>query len=202
MMTTPEPGKNKSISGRLAYRIALIVLLSIFVGASVYSINARRLMRNAMPMPFGFGASVVLSGSMEPTLAVNDLVIVLSADDYSVGDIVVYQDGDLLVIHRVVEIGESYLVTRGDANNTADDPVDLSLVKGRMAFAIPLVGLVVRLLQTLPGTLVVIVLAVFLMNRSWKKEREEDDRKLDEIKEEIRRLKGLDDNNSQESSGS
>lgn len=184
-----EIAKKNSKSGRLVYRIVLIVLLSVFVGATIYSLNARRVLRNAMPMPFGFGASVVLSGSMEPTLSVNDLVVILAADDYSVGDIVVFQSGDSLVIHRVVETGEGYLVTRGDANNTADDAVDLSMVKGRMAFAIPFVGLLVRLLQTAPGTLAVIALAILLMNRSWKKEREEDERKLDDIKKEIRRLK-------------
>ena len=167
----------------------MIALISIFVGGSLYSLNARRVFHNAMPMPFGVGASVVLSGSMEPSLSVNDLVIVVASERAEVGDVVVYQSGDSLIIHRVVKLGDGYIITRGDANNADDDAIPLSAVKGRLVFAVPFVGLLVRLLQTLPGTLAAIALSVFLMNRSWKKEREEDDKQLDELKKEIRRLK-------------
>ena len=50
----------------------------------------------------GLAPYVVLSGSMEPTLSVDDLVIVRAAEDYAVGDVVVYQSGHSLVIHRIV----------------------------------------------------------------------------------------------------
>ncbi len=186
---TSDRSEKGGRAGRIVFRIALIVLLSLFLGGTVYSLNARRVMHNALPMPFGFGTSVVLSGSMEPTLSVNDLVVIRAADRYDVGDVVVYQTGHSLVIHRIVRLEDGAVVTRGDANNAEDDAVELSAVKGRMVLAVPFVGLLVRLMQSVPGTLIVIALAVFLMNRSWKKEREEDNRQLDEIKDEIRRLK-------------
>ena len=192
-MKTTDPDNKNRRTGRLIYRIVLIVLLSVFLGGSVYSLNARRVMRNALPMPFGVGVSVVLSGSMEPTLSVNDLVIVRAAESYAEGDVVVYQSGSSLVIHRIVRVEDEYVVTKGDANNTEDDPVSLSAVKGRMAFAIPFLGLPVRLLQSTLGSVLVIVLIAALVSLSWRKERAEDDKKLDDIKEEIRRLKELED---------
>jgi signal peptidase len=192
-MKTTDPDNKNRRTGRLIYRIVLIVLLSVFLGGSVYSLNARRVMRNALPMPFGVGASVVLSGSMEPTLSVNDLVIVRAAESYAEGDVVVDQSGSSLVIHRIVRVEDEYVVTKGDANNTEDDPVSLSAVKGRMAFAIPFLGLPVRLLQSTLGSVLVIVLIAALVSLSWRKERAEDDKKLDDIKEEIRRLKELED---------
>ena len=192
-MKTTDPDNKNRRTGRLIYRIVLIVLLSVFLGGSVYSLNARRVMRNALPMPFGVGVSVVLSGSMEPTLSVNDLVIVRAAESYAEGDVVVYQSGSSLVIHRIVRVEDEYVVTKGDANNTEDDPVSLSAVKGRMAFAIPFLGLPVRLLQSTLGSFLVIVLIAALVSLSWRKERAEDDKKLDDIKEEIRRLKELED---------
>jgi hypothetical protein len=106
---------------------------------------------------------------------------------------VVYQSGSSLVIHRIVRVEDEYVVTKGDANNTEDDPVSLSAVKGRMAFAIPFLGLPVRLLQSTLGSVLVIVLIAALVSLSWRKERAEDDKKLDDIKEEIRRLKELED---------
>ena len=191
---SPEPDQKKGKTGRLIYRIVLIVLLSVFLGSTVYTLNARRVMHNELPMPFGVGASVVLSGSMEPTLSVNDLVYIRAVDDYAVGDVVVYQSGRSLVIHRIVRIEEEYAVTQGDANNTEDDPVALTAIKGRMVFAIPFVGILVRFLQSVPGAVLVIALIALLMTLSRRRERTEDNKKIDEIKEEIRRLKQLEEN--------
>ena len=196
-MKTINAEKKNRKAGRLIYRIALIVLLSVFLGGGVYSLNARRVMRNALPMPFGVGTSVVLTGSMEPALSVNDLVVIRAADAYEVGDVVVYQSGSSLVIHRIVRVEDEYVVTKGDANNTEDDPVSLSAVKGRMAFAVPYLGLPVRLLQSPLGTILVIVLIAALVSLSWRKEKAEDDRQLDEIKNEIRRLKELEEEKEQ-----
>lgn len=190
MSKRKQTGK-RSRGGRLALRILLILLVSVLIGCSVYSINARRVMRNALPMPFGVGSAVVLSGSMEPTLRVNDLVLVKAAEDYAVDDVVVYQSGNDLIIHRIVEKDGETFVTQGDANNTADSPIGLSAIKGRMILSVPYIGLAIRLLQTTPGKLVLIALAILLLHRSRTKERDEDDDELDRIKAEIRRLKDL-----------
>ena len=53
--------------GRIFFRILMIVVISLVIGLSIYSWNARRVVGNSLPMPFGIGSSVVLSGSMEPT---------------------------------------------------------------------------------------------------------------------------------------
>lgn len=186
-----EVPKKKRKGGRLAFRIFLILLISVLLGGSLYMLNAKRLVRNAMPMPFGVGFSVVLSGSMEPTLSVDDLVIVREAEHYEVGDVVVYQSGQSLVIHRIVQIDETAVITKGDANNMEDSPVAVSEIKGRMVGVIPGVGRVVHFLQSPLGIILILALAVFLLNRSWSKEKASDEKSLDALKEEIRRLKEL-----------
>ena len=187
----PEAPKKKRKGGRLAFRIFLIVLISLVLGGGVYMLNAKRLVRNAMPMPFGVGFSVVLSGSMEPTLSVDDLVIVRAAEDYAVGDVGVYPSGHSLVIHRIVALEGDCVVTRGDANNMEDAPVARTDIKGRMVGVIPRVGLAVHFLQSPLGIILLLALAVFLLNRSWSKEKASDEKDLDELKAEIRRLKEL-----------
>ncbi len=184
----------KAKSGRvkrrqLVLRIVVIVLLSLFLGFSIYSINARRVMKNMLPMPFGVGTSVVLSGSMEPTLSVNDLIFVRGADSYQTGDVIVYQTGYELIIHRIVACGVGEYVTQGDANNAPDPPVAAENVKGKLLFAIPYLGLLVRGLQTVPGILIVLLLAILLMRRSWRREKDASDEELNAIKDEIRQLK-------------
>lgn len=184
---SPKKGNNRT--RRMILRIVVIVLVSLFLGSSVYSLNVRSLVGNQLPMPLGVGAAVVLSDSMAPSLRVNDLVLVRPADSYAVGDVVVFQSGRILVIHRVIELGEGTLRTQGDANNEADEPILLSDVKGKMILHIPLIGAVIRFLKTLPGILLVCLLAGWLMHLSWQKEKDASNREMDAIKEEIRRLK-------------
>lgn len=175
--------------GRLVFRLVLMAFLGLFIGTSLYSLNAKKLLHNAMPMPFGYGTSIVLSGSMEPTLSVNDMVIVKEKPEYEVGDVVVYQSGYSLIIHRIIVAGNDSYVTQGDANNIPDNPIEKDAVKGVMVASVPYAGIIVRFLQSAPGAILTIALAILLMNLSWKKERAEDDQKLDAIKDEIRRLK-------------
>lgn len=169
-------------------RWCLLALLALIIGMNLYSFNANALAGNAMPMPFGIGSAVVLSGSMEPTLSVNDYVIVQEADSYQVGDIVVYQSGNTLVIHRIIQIDGENVIARGDANNRNDEPVPLIYIKGRLVCAIPGVGGILRFVKSLPGTIVMIIGAILLLELSWRKEKNKDTEKMDAIKDEIRRL--------------
>ena len=109
--------------------------------------------------------------------------------NYEVGDVVVFQDGKLAVTHRIVSISENEVITRGDANNTDDDPITLDDIKGEVVCVIPCVGRLVNMIKTPLGTLVIIALAVFLLERSFRAEKEKDKKQLDDIKAEIEKLK-------------
>ena len=173
---------------KAALRLVLLLVVGAFLGLRIYGWNARNLTGNAVPMPFGVGASVVLSGSMEPALSVGDLLIFAEAKEYAPGDVVVYQSGRTPVVHRIIDIQDQTVTTRGDANNAADRPFDLGLVKGRVLAAIPLVGYLFMALKTPVGTLLALGGAVVLMELSYRRERKEQDEKQEEIKAEIRRL--------------
>lgn len=188
-------------AGRIVLRAVLILVISLTLGLTVYTWNAKRMMHNELPMPFGVGASVVLTGSMEPTLRVNDLVVVRRADEYNVGDIVVFQQGNQLIIHRIIEKNdeEAKITTKGDANNIDDGQIPVSAVKGKYSFRVPFVGLIVKGLKTVPGIIIVLGLSAFLMIRSWRNERMESDKDLDDLRKQIAELKGEGDTSSPES---
>ena len=170
-------------------RMAFLILVSLVVGLKIYAWNARSLTGNVLPMPFGYGGAVVLTGSMEPAIMVDELIIVKAEDSYEVGDVVVYQSGSMMVVHRIMDMDGERVITRGDANNMDDSPVELAQIKGKVIYHIPKVGGVVRILKTPAATLVLIVAAVLSVELPYQKDKEKKDEELERIKEEIRRLK-------------
>ena len=179
--------ENKTIKSVL--RAVFLIAVSLILGINIYNWNARSLTGNVLPMPFGYGGAVVLSGSMEPAIAVDELIIVRAEDAYEAGDVVVYQSGHMLVVHRIVTLDGETVTTRGDANNTDDNPIELSQVKGRVIAHIPHVGKVIRLLKTPLATILLIAGAVLTVELPYQKEKEKKEEELERIKAEIRRLK-------------
>lgn len=158
-------------------------------GINVYMANANGLMKNRMPMPFGYGAAVVLSGSMEPEFSKNDLIVVKESQDYSINDIVVYQDSDSLVVHRIVSMEGDSVVTKGDANNVADDPIHVSNIKGEVIFCIPAVGALISFLKTPVGIILTVALAIALVEIPRRMEMKKDDEERQKLIDEINELK-------------
>ncbi len=183
--------KKHSKSSRLKniIRVLLLVVCGTIIGFNVYLANANGLVGNKLPMPFGYGAAVVLSGSMEPELSKGDLIIVKETDSFSMNQVVVYQDGNSLVVHRIIELNDGSVTTKGDANNTLDDPIETSRISGEVVLSFPYVGNIVEFIKTPIGTIIVIALAIILMELPRLKEKQKDIDELEKIKEEIRKLK-------------
>lgn len=95
---------------------------------------------------------VIVSGSsMEPRLHGGDLVLVRSADDYRVGDVVAYKNHDLgkIVLHRIVALQGDRYTFKGDNNTWLDprEPERRDLV-GRLWLTVPGAGGVVEWVRT------------------------------------------------------
>jgi|SRR5690625_394641 len=69
---------------------------------------------------FGNYISVVISGSMEPTIKTNDFIVYKKSKVYEVDDIIVFVVEDYLVVHRIIEKTEDGYITKGDNNNSDD----------------------------------------------------------------------------------
>ena len=186
----------KKQNGKKALKIIAVALGVLIAVYCVYYLAAAFIFGDSMPMPFGFGVAVVLTGSMEPTLSANDLIFVVRADGYKVNDVVVYSTQGIPVVHRVTEIDEEngVMTTQGDANNTADTPISISKVKGKVAFHVPGVGVIPRFVRTVPGmimTLVALFVLLFLSTQSKKKtaEETESEDRIDAMLKEIKKLR-------------
>ena len=179
----------KKTKMKSALRLLLLILCGLVLGVNVYLLNANSLVGNQLPMPFGYGAAVVLSGSMEPVFSAGDLIVVKETDSFALKDIVVFQDGNSLVVHRIVAMDEESVTTKGDANQVCDEPVSRSAIKGRVQFWIPHAGSVVQFLKTPIGTICIIILAIALVEIPHRNEKKRDEEERRKILDEIDRLK-------------
>jgi len=114
----------------------------------------------------GFKLFTVESGSMEPAIKTGSLVIVKSAKDYKIRDIITFKnayDPRETTTHRIVEIkdeeGKKSFIVQGDANNAPDsDPVEEIRVLGKVRLSIPYIGYPVSFAKTTPGLIILIII--------------------------------------------
>ena len=170
---------------------ALAVLLAVLAGGALYAANAQQLARDAAPMPFGWGLSVVMSGSMEPALNVGDLLIVHEQSSYNVGDVVVFQSGTMAVVHRIVDVDQAAgtVTTKGDANNAPDDPMESRELRGAVALSIPAVGNLLLAVKTPFGIVICVALALVLVEASLRRDQREDNNANQALAAQIEQLK-------------
>ena len=68
---------------------------------------------------------------MSPTIEKGDMILVKLDTDYNVGDIISFKDNGTIITHRIIEINDNNYVTKGDANNTADNPIKENQIIGK-----------------------------------------------------------------------
>lgn len=160
------------------WNVISTVLVVVVVLCAVFLMGSRIL---------GYRVFNILSGSMEPTYSVGDLIYVQEVKDKStiqVGDPITFILNENLVVatHRVVKVDteKQLFYTKGDANNTMDSaPVLYNNVIGVPKFSIPYLGYVADFVQNPPGMYfviaggVVLILLVFLPDVLAKRRRKE-----------------------------
>jgi len=136
-----------------------------------------------LPGMLGYHSLTVLSGSMEPTVHVGDVVVERSISplDARIGDIVTFREpGDqhILITHRVraihVAAGNVYFTTKGDANNTVERwTVPMGGSIGLVLYHIRRLGFALVWGSSRNGRLALVVLPVLLLGvyelvRIWR----------------------------------
>jgi len=116
---------------------------------------------------------VISTASMKPTLNPGDLVITLTPTDIKVGDIIMYRkivpfSSVQLIVHRVVDIKDGIIKTKGDANIKEDSwDVTKNEVLGKVHLVIPYMGHFLNFVRNNLMTIVLITtgLGLFLLSR-------------------------------------
>ena len=186
----------------LAAAAIALILVSVFVLLSVVLTPAGQ-----VPQVLGYSVFRVMTGSMEPEIREDSLLVVKKTppEDIAPGDVISFFSPDPMLegavnTHRVVRVekenGRIQFITKGDANVIEDTyPVDASALVGKAVFKSYWLGKTVSLLANplVFGIIILLPLLIILLMNLYravriaadmaKKEEEEAVRKaLEEIK--------------------
>lgn len=170
------------VGKRIGDLVFVLVIAALLGSSLLFALN-----QNPDKTLFGCRLYNILSGSMEPTLSVGDLVVVRAVppEEIQDGDIITYyptQHTGATVTHRVVGTtlrdGQVVFETRGDAVEQSDPLFYGDAVIGVVIFHIPLLGGVIAWLQShVPQTLGALALLAaggwLFARRKGKRERKE-----------------------------
>jgi len=139
---------------------------------------------------------VVSSGSMIPELEVYDVLVVQGNEpfeDIDVGDIIVFNrpsGHDRVIVHRVASIIEDdpkTIRTKGDANPSSipgtDYPVTEEEYIGKVAYVIPQIGFITRILMPPVNYVIIAVIIGIMIFKQYTKNKKEKEKKFFEQRE-------------------
>lgn len=137
--TNEEILKNK-LKQQNRKKVITTIIYIIIIPLIIYNISLivqSVLIPNKTPSFFGTKTFVIVSGSMQPTLEIGDIILIknVTEDEIQKNDIIAYREGQTVVTHRVIDIIETengkQFITKGDNNNVKDSyPVQYRDIEG------------------------------------------------------------------------
>lgn len=178
-----------------------INVLSILIigGAVLILLNVVMTKPGEAPSVMGYSLFRVMTGSMEPTIPIDSVIIThaVEPEEIEVGDVISYFSKDPALngsvnTHRVMDITEEngtvFYQTRGDANNANDlYPPTAHEIIGKVVFSSYFLGKVVRLISNpliffglilIPMLVLVILNLVRAFRTAAKMARQEEEQEI------------------------
>lgn len=151
----------------------LIVLVIVF--AVIITIVSLSSNENGISNINGYMPLNIQSESMKPTINKGDMIIAKKADfdslekDNIISYLLEEQDKTIIITHRIVDVikenGTTYLITKGDNNDSVDDVrvIESNFVGIYNNIKIPILGSVLTFLQSQIGFFIFIILPLFIL---------------------------------------
>lgn len=160
----------------------LIFLITIIIIFMTYSYISLNLLKKDYVSIFNYTYFEVASGSMEPTIYKDDLVIVKLNSTYQEKDIITYSLNKEFITHRVIQIDSKTITTKGDANNSKDAKVKKENVLGKVVLVIPKFGIWKKVLMT-PKVFILLTITLVLFSFTFSYNNKTKRKKLKKQKE-------------------
>ena len=154
--------------------VCAVLLSALFLNLStLWSVG--RIQRGGL-VTSGYFCAIIGSGSMEPTVFVNDMLLVKGDASYRAEDIITYvSPRGNLITHRVTEVLDYGYIAQGDANNIPDEEISGQRVLGKVVFVLPRAGAVIYGLLSPAGIILsgCVCLLLWLIQRMRRDQNED-----------------------------
>ena len=170
---------------RWIFDIILFIILAIalIMAYNHVQVNIRG---NTYTTMLGYSAFEVATGSMSNTIEIGDVILVKLIEPnepVSENEIVVFTQDTTLVTHRIIKINGDQIITKGDANNTQDDPISRGQIIGKVVKIIPDVKMWKEIILT-PKVLIPTSISILLLWIFFSYDKEKDVKKTKKVIEE------------------
>ena len=137
------------------------VIATIIVVCLLLVIVVQKISSNSINLG-GYGVYTVVTGSMDPTLKVKDMILSkrVEPNSLNIGDIIVYagDEGSVsgkIVTHRIIKKDKRgdtlYFTTKGDVNQVEDKEIDSSQILGKYVSKLTLLSMVSHIINNTYG---------------------------------------------------
>lgn len=151
----------------------LIGIFGIILLVTIYTGIQTKIMNKNYTDFFGYSIFEVQTGSMEKAISAGDWIITKITQDVKLNDIITYEIDGEYVTHRIIEVYNGTYVTKGDANNTKDDPIDQSQIVGKKVAKLAGFGILRKTIFN-PAVLITLIITLVLFSIVVKKNKEDD----------------------------
>lgn len=170
---------------RWIFDIILFIILAIAL-IMAYNHIQINIKGNTYTTMLGYSAFEVATGSMSNTIEIGDVILVKLIEPnepVSENEIVVFTQDTTLVTHRIIKINGDQIITKGDANNTQDDPISRGQIIGKVVKIIPDVKMWKEIILT-PKVLIPTSISILLLWIFFSYDKEKDVKKTKKVIEE------------------
>ncbi len=164
--------------------IAIGIITGVLMLLAAYNFFSIKILKHEYTNLFGYTFFEVVSGSMSPEIEKWDVILVKIKDDFEVGDIISYKSGDVIITHRIMEINNDVYITKGDANNTMDNPIKKDKIIGEVVDIYSGMGVWIKVI-TDPSVVICGLISLSICGYTialFKKQQKEELRKIREEK--------------------
>ena len=181
--------KNKRMTKKIFKYIILSVLITLFIINLILSFEENTHI-------LGIYMFNIVSESMEPTLEIDDVVVVQKCDTSQLqkGDIITFQQDGRIISHRILDVTKEKSAikfeTKGDNNEIPDsEKVEAGQVYGKVLFKVKRIGKVISYIQNVRGLINIAIFAVIVYILVSLRDKQKNTRKMKRKKYEIKKMR-------------
>ena len=148
---------------------SIIFVLGVIAIIAVWGFLQLNVQKKEYINILGYSVFSTETGSMSPTMETGDIVIIKIGDEIKENDIITYKKENVLITHRVVSIDGETVTTKGDYNNTEDEPIQKDNIIGKVVFIINEVEIWKKVFSDIHVIIpIVITVILFILLVSYK----------------------------------